>query len=435
MLRRRFLQTVAYGAAVALGSSGRLARAVVPRLADERIVVLGAGFAGAQAASDIKRIAPQLDVTLVDKHDDFLVGPLVFDYLFGKSDLEQITVGYDGLRRRGVRVVRAEVAGVDPGRRLVRTATGDLPYTRLILATGTRLAYDAVDGLTEDTADNLCAYDRASLVTLRRRISELDGETIIVGIPDARLVCPPAPYEFVLLLAEHIRRKQLAAKIIVLDAGVAPQPQPLAEHFAREIARLHGTVEYVDSIGAIQSIDTAQKTVRTSFGDEFNYSWLSIMPQGTVPEFVRDLDLAEVSGATFAYVDPQSMRTAKHDNMFAIGDVAQTPYGKSAFAAVACAGVCARQIAADLEIAPPDNPRVVDVACYPHVDARSALSMKVRYEFVASPGGDHLQSTARVTDADAANADERRRWLDTTLAGAFGWPADPPPAAESIGRK
>ena len=66
MLRRRFLQTVACGAAVALGPSGRPARAAAPRLADERIVVLGGGFAGAQAASDIKRIAPQLDVTLVD---------------------------------------------------------------------------------------------------------------------------------------------------------------------------------------------------------------------------------------------------------------------------------------------------------------------------------------------------------------------------------
>jgi sulfide dehydrogenase [flavocytochrome c] flavoprotein subunit len=435
MLRRSFLKTAAGGAFAALQPLGKQARTAAAGSAAEKVVVLGGGFAGAQAASDMKRIAPQLDVTLVDRNDDFIVGPLVFDYLFGKSELGEITVGYDGLRRRGVHVVAAEVVGIDPARRLVRTAGGSLSYTRLILATGTRLAYETIDGLSDDTAANLCAYERNSLVALRQRISQLNDETIVVGIPDARLVCPPAPYEFVLLLAEHIRRKGLSAKIVVLDAGVAPQPQPLAEHFAREIARVRETVEYIDSIGAIQSIDTAEKIVRTSFGDEFKYSWLSVIPQGSVPDFIRDLDLGEVSGATFAYVDPLSMRTRKYEDVFAIGDVAQTPYGKSAFAAVTSADLCARRIAADLKIAEFDQPRVVDIACYPHVDARSALSMKVRYEFVAAPDGDHMQSAARVKEADSANAEERRRWLDGAIPAAFGQPAGSAAALESSRRE
>lgn len=416
MLRREFLK-IAGGAAVALQPGRRDARAAVARLADEKIVVIGGGFAGAQVASNLKVIAPQLDVTLVDRHDSFIVGPLVFDFLFGKSELRQIRVDYGGLRRRGIRVLDSEVLEVDPAKRLVRTASGLIPYTRLILASGTRPAYDEIEGLADEPAENLCIYDRASLVALRKRIAELDDETIVVSIPDARLVCPPAPYEFVLLLAEHIRIRQLRAKIIVLDAGVAPQPQPLSDHFKREIGKIKGTVEYIDSVGAIQSVDATEKVVRTRFGDEFKYSWLSVVPPGSVSRFVRNLGLGEVPGATFARVDALSMRTAKHHDIFAIGDVAQHPYGKSAFAATVCAGICARQLAADLDIQAADQPRVIDIACYPHIDAQSALSMKVKYEFA----GEHLQTAARVTDANAANATERREWLNAALADAFGW--------------
>jgi sulfide dehydrogenase [flavocytochrome c] flavoprotein chain len=425
MLRRTFLNVLAGGAVLAQQSKGRPARADAPELSNEKIVVLGGGFAGAQTASNIKRIMPQVDVTLVEKHDRFVVGPLVFDYLFGRSEFDQITVEYEGLRRRGIRVVTTEVLDVDPARRSVQTADGILPYTRLILAGGTRLTHEAIEEWPGKAAGNLCIYDRKSLAELRKRIAELDNETIIVGIPDSRIVCPPAPYEFVLLLAECIRRKQLAAKIVVLDAGVGPQPQPLSDRFSREISQFKGIIEYVDSIGAIQTVDPAQKLVRTKFGDEFEYSWLSVVPQGTASSFVRNLDLAEVPGGSFAAVDPLSMRTAKHHDIFAVGDMAQTPYGKSAFAAVTCADICARQLAADLEIAQVDQSRIVNVACYPHIDAQTALSMKVRYEFAPDSSSDHLQSSVRVGDADRANLEERRQWLDTAIAGAFGRPTGP----------
>ena len=47
----------------------------------------------------------------------------------------------------------------------------------------------------------------------------------------------------------------------------------------------------------------------------------------------------------------------------------------------------------------------------------------VQNEFVSTPTGDHLQTSARVRDADSANVGERREWLEATMASAFGWPS------------
>ena len=135
------------------------------------------------------------------------------------------------------------------------------------MTTGCRFAFEDIEGLSDDTADNLSLYDRRKIADLRKRVAAPEDETIVVGIPDSRLVCPPAPYEFVLLLAESIRERQAKTRVLVLDANVTPQPEPLAEFFRIELERYQEIVEYVFSVGQIESIDTAAKTVRTRFGD------------------------------------------------------------------------------------------------------------------------------------------------------------------------
>jgi NADH dehydrogenase FAD-containing subunit len=419
MLRRQFLKLV--GGAAAAGLPVRPHRAAAAaNIGAERVVVIGGGFAGSQVASRLKSMAPELDVTLIDRNDDFLISPLVLDHVFGKLELGQILVNYDGLRDRKIQVRRADIVAIDPQKGAIATSAGELTYTRLVLATGCRFSFEDIAGLAEETPDNLTPYDRRKLNELRRRIAELDDETIVVGIPDSRLVCPPAPYEFVLLLAERIRQRRLKARILVLDANVTPQPEALGEHFTKELDRYREIVEYVHSIGAIESIDPATKTVKTRFGDEYEYSWLSIFPRGSVADVVRDLDLKEAPGATFVQVAPLSMKTVKYDNMFAVGDVAQLPYGRSAFAAVVSGDMCARAIAADIGIVPPSENNRVDVACYPHVDDTTTLSLKVTYEIDVPPKPLRIRSAVRIGEPSRDNAVERHQWLDRAISDAFG---------------
>lgn len=419
MRRRDVMKLFGGAAAGALAFRDRVAYAV-GGVEDERIVILGGGFAGAQVASRLKSIAPNLNVVLVDRNSDFLINPLALDHVFGKRPLSQITVGYDGLQQKGVRVVHADVMSVNADRHAISTSQGEMPFTRLVLATGCRFSFEDIEGITEPTGDVLSLYDRARLDELRRRIADLNDETIVVGIPDSRLVCPPAPYEFVLLLAETIRRKGLKARIIVLDGNIGPQPEAVGELLKAELSSYGGIVEYVHSIGAIESVDPDAKTVKTKFGDEHEYAWLVLFPRASVAPFVRDLNLIELPGAIFAHVDPLTMRTAKHPDIFAVGDVAQIPYGKSAYSAVVSGELCARTIASDIGIAAAPESRLVRVACFPHTNEHESLSLKVEYDVQPSESGFRIKSGAQVKAATAEHLRERNGWLEGVVSSAFG---------------
>src|SRR5262245_39299236 len=419
MLRRRFIK-LAGGAAAGAALPLRAPRVhAAPAIAAERVVIIGGGFSGAHAASRLKSMAPDLDVLLIDRNEDFLIGPLVLDYVFGRLELDRVVVGYDGLRERGVQVRRADVFSIDPHNGAVETSAGRIPFTRLVLTTGCRFAFEDIEGLSDDTADNLSLYDRRKIADLRKRVAALEDETIVVGIPDSRLVCPPAPYEFVLLLAESIRERQAKTRVLVLDANVTPQPEPLAEFFRIELERYQEIVEYVFSVGQIESIDTAAKTVRTRFGDEHAYSWLSVFPRGSVADFVRDLDLKEAPGATFVNVEPLTMKTVKYPNIFAAGDVAQLPYGKSAFTAFVSGSLCARAIAAEIGVGPPIDDTKVDVACFPHVDKAKTLGMRVRYDLDRAADALHIKSAARIDHSSIENCNERKQWLESAVQAGF----------------
>ena len=61
--------------------------------------------------------APDIDVTVVERNAEFISCPISNLVLGGNTQIGNITMGYDGLRQRGVRMVRDEAVAVDPAAR------------------------------------------------------------------------------------------------------------------------------------------------------------------------------------------------------------------------------------------------------------------------------------------------------------------------------
>ncbi|MGO4725331.1 MULTISPECIES: NAD(P)/FAD-dependent oxidoreductase [unclassified Inquilinus] len=126
----------------------------------QRILILGAGFAGLWAAAGAARaldalgVGPdRVEVTLVNR--DAWHGIRVRNY---EADLDAIRVPLASvLDPIGVRLVEGEVTGIDLARRSVRcTVAGAemaLPYDRLVFALGSGLARPAIPGLAEHGFD------------------------------------------------------------------------------------------------------------------------------------------------------------------------------------------------------------------------------------------------------------------------------------------
>ncbi|MEO0812614.1 MAG: FAD-dependent oxidoreductase, partial [Myxococcota bacterium] len=109
----------------------------------KRVVIVGAGFAGLRAASDLARAPERLDITVIDRRNHHLFQPLL--YQVATAGLSPADISWPirtALRPyRNVRVLMAEAQGVDPAANAVLTSEGPVEYDYLVLACGSTHSY------------------------------------------------------------------------------------------------------------------------------------------------------------------------------------------------------------------------------------------------------------------------------------------------------
>src|SRR6266699_816228 len=106
-----------------------------------RIVILGGGFGGLAAAQKLKR-AP-VEITLIDRRNFHLFQPLLYQVATGSLSPGEIAAPLRSLLRkhRDTFVLLDQATGLDPENRRVILASGaTVPYTDLIVATGTKVS-------------------------------------------------------------------------------------------------------------------------------------------------------------------------------------------------------------------------------------------------------------------------------------------------------
>jgi NADH dehydrogenase len=154
-----------------------------------RVVVVGGGFGGLQAALKVCR--GPVDVTLVDRRNFHLFQPLAYQVATGALSPGEICYPLRAIfrRRRNVRVLMAEVTGFDLAARRVDmdpfgSQTGEsISYDTLIVAGGSRYSYFGHDEW-QAVAPELKSLEGA--LELRRRILGAFEAAEVEPDPDRR---------------------------------------------------------------------------------------------------------------------------------------------------------------------------------------------------------------------------------------------------------
>ena len=106
-----------------------------------RIVIIGAGFAGLEAAKTLCKT--DADVVLVDRRNHHLFQPLLYQVATAALSPGQIAqpTRFILRKQKNCTTVLADVTGVDTAAKTVKSSKGDLPYDYLIVATGATHTY------------------------------------------------------------------------------------------------------------------------------------------------------------------------------------------------------------------------------------------------------------------------------------------------------
>lgn len=411
-----------------LAAGGALAAALlapaVGAAAAPRVAIVGGGWGGLAAARRLRLRAPALDVTLVDRSPDFFSLPLSNRWLLGRLDGAALRVG---LRERaaalGYRFVQAEVDAIDRARREVRTGDGAIGYDWLILACGIRQDWGAWTGGDAAAARRVqlaCGNGfegGAELQELKMRLDRFAAGELLMNVPPTPFRCPPAPYERALLIAAEIRRRRLAARLTVLDAGpgILGFPKLFADRWRDEIRFVPHTT--------VLSVDLDARRVATEVQD-FGFDAAMLMPPQRAGALVGQAGLAAPDG--WAGVQPQDLRAVADPRVFVVGDAVGKvsplfgAYPKSGHVAVRLGQIAAEAIARAVA----GGEREAGAAALPDsvchvltdVDPPAAIRIDARYRV----RGDGLIAQTVTQTRDPQPRDEDLAWAQAMFAEMFG---------------
>ena len=243
-----------------------------------RVVIVGGGFGGMEAAKRLKKA--DVDVTVIDRHNHLLFQPLIYQVAAGALASGQVAAPQRHMLKRqaNATVLMAAVTDVDVEHRQVVLDRGErLAYDSLILACGGETSYFGHDEWQQVTCGLKTLGDA---VDLRDRIFGAFEEAERSDEPAARdewltfVVVGGGPTGVEIsgqlaILARHTMKRDFrridprAARVILLDAGervVAAFSEPTSAKAAEELGDLGVTVR---EQARVTDIDARGVTVKT----------------------------------------------------------------------------------------------------------------------------------------------------------------------------
>jgi sulfide dehydrogenase [flavocytochrome c] flavoprotein subunit len=392
-----------------------------------RIVIVGGGFGGATCARYLRKIAPTLEISLIEPSDAFVTCPFSNTVIGGLNEISAITHSYDKVSAAGIRVLKDRVAAIDPATRNVRLAGGNtVPYDRLVVSPGIDFKWGAIEGYDEAAAETMPHAFKAGPQTLllRRQLQAMnDGGVFVMVIPNNPFRCPPGPYERASLVANYFKAQKPRSKIILLDAKDTFSKMGL---FREAWAQLYGDMlEWVPfaKIGAVRRVDLATKTIYTDFGQQ-KADVANIIPPQRSGTVVDTAGLA--AGGDWCMVNPTTFESRVVPGIHVLGDaIVAGAMPKSGFSAGSQAKVCAYAIAALQSSGPLPTPTFINT-CYSLVAPDYGISVADVFKIgadgtiAAVMGAGGVSPTGASPTFRALEASYARSWYANITMEMFG---------------
>ncbi|MCC6195875.1 MAG: FAD-dependent oxidoreductase, partial [Burkholderiales bacterium] len=419
--RREFLKTLG-AAAIAAGPLAGCA--VSPSRGSRKVVVVGAGYGGATAAKYLSMWSKgTLDITLVDANPSFTSCPLSNLVLGGSRQLSEMAMTYDGLVKRGIRVLVDTVQGIDVARGTVRISNQqDLAFDRVVLSPGIDFLYGDIQGMSTPGAQERVLHAwkagaqtqalRAQLVAMR------DGGVYVMSIPKAPYRCPPGPYERACQIAWYFKRAKPRSKVLILDGNEdVTSKKGLFMRAWNEDYK--GIVEYRPNY-VLTGVDVGTLTAKFEVHEDVKADVLNVIPPQRAGAIAAQAGVITANNR-WCEVDWLTFESIKVPKVHVLGDAIQIAPGmpKSGHMANQHAKVAAAAILNAFDGMPPNAAPVINNTCYSFITDKDVVHVASVHQydrdkktFLGVPGSGGLSPGPSALEGDFAWGWARNIWAD-----------------------
>jgi len=352
----------------------------------KRVVVIGGGVGGATAAKYIRKADPSIEVTLIEQNKHYYTCFMSNEVLGGVRSLESIKFSYDGLLKRGVKVVYDLATGIDPNTKNVTTQSGaTFCYDRLVVSPGIDFKWNAIEGYDKSVAEKIPHAWRNSLqtITLRKQLESMkNGGNVIIAVPPRPFRCHPAPFERASQIAHYLKHHKPKSKILILVANDTFAEQKL---FIQGWEKLYGygtdnsIIEWVpfSEGGKVVRVDAKEMTIYAGeFEDEYVGDVINFIPAQTAGKIAFIADLVDKTG--WCPVNHKTFESERHPDIHVIGD-ANTAMSRAAHSANSQAKVCAIAVVKALQGGEEMGSPYYMTACYSVLGEDYGISLSAVY--------------------------------------------------------
>ncbi|WP_135366626.1 NAD(P)/FAD-dependent oxidoreductase [Halosimplex halophilum] len=353
----------------------------------EHVVIVGGGTGGTVLANDLAdRLDSELDagdvrVTLVNDDPDHVYKPV---WLYVPFDKREPT---DGRRRLGelvddavdLRIDRVTDIDTDGQRLRFRGATSPIEYDYLVLATGSTLEPDQIPGLAEGGHNY---YSESGATDLREELLEFTEGELVLSVIGTPHMCPAAPLEFVFMADDWFRKRGLREDVDITytypiqrvhgNPHIAEWAQPIMEE--RDIQ--------VETFFNAESVDPEAETITSMEGTELDYDLLVTIPPHGGVDLIEEAGLGDDG---WVDVDKHTLEAEAAENVYALGDTADTGVPNAGSVAHYQAGVVGQRLASEIRGLPATATYDGKTLCFIETGMDAASFVEFDYETPPSP--------------------------------------------------